>query len=324
MIRFETTVTALAIGITISLSGPAAAENVLRFTSLSGGAATMDPHSWYAAENRVATEQVYEALLDIDSNLAIVPQLALTWKPLNPTTWQFELRPGVRFHDGTPFTAEDVVFSIERARAETSDFRSYVDGIVAVEAIDERTVRFTTAGPDPSLWLKLAEIAIISKAWATQHGVTRPADFNGAREEAYASRHANGTGPFMLEEFEPHGNWIMVRNPAWWGAADHPHNIDRIVHILKPDPENVAALLEGEIDLLQEVPYWALDQIRRTPGLKIAYRTKLLTMYFGLDQGSAELRSSDVKGRNPLQGQTGASGDGLCDRHRADPHPPHG
>src|SRR5262245_65793776 len=93
----------------------------------------------------------------------------------------------------------------------------------------------------------------------------------------------------------------MVRNPAWWGAFDNPHNIDRIVHIWKDDPENVAALLGGEIDLLQAVPYWALDQIRGTPGLKLAYRTKLLTMYFGLDQGSAELRSSNVKGRNPFK-----------------------
>ena len=99
-------------------------------------------------DNKGATYQVYEALLDVDSNLAIVPQLALAWKPLNPTTWEFELRPGVSFHDGTPFTAEDVVFSIERARAKTSDFRLRVDGIAAVEAIDDHTVRITTTGPD--------------------------------------------------------------------------------------------------------------------------------------------------------------------------------
>jgi peptide/nickel transport system substrate-binding protein len=291
----------LSLAVLMSAS-PAAAENALRFTSIAGAAATMDPHSWYEAENRVATEQVYEALLDIDSNLAIVPQLALTWKPLNPTTWEFELRPDVTFHDGTPFTAEDVVFSIERARAEGSDVSVFVDGIAMVEAIADHTVRFTTAGPDPSLWLKLAEIAIMSRAWAQEHNVTKPADFVRARqEETYASRHANGTGPFMLEEFEPHGNWVMVRNPAWWDAAAHPLNIDRIIHIWKDDPENVAALLAGDIDLLQAVPYWALNQIRRTPGLKLAYGTKLLTMYFGLDQGSAELRSSKVKGRNPFK-----------------------
>jgi peptide/nickel transport system substrate-binding protein len=131
--------------------------------------------------------------------------------------------------------------------------------------------------------------------------VTTPADYKRAREETYATRHANGTGPFMLEQFEPHGRWMMARNPAWWGAADHPLKIDRIVHIWKDDPENVAALLAGEIDLIQAVPYWALDQIRRTPGLKLARGIKLLTLYFGFDQGSAELRSSNVKGRNPFK-----------------------
>ena len=105
----------------------------------------------------------------------------------------------------------------------------------------------------------------------------------------------------MLEAFEPRGDWVMVRNPDWWGTAEYPHNVDRVVHVAKADPENVAALLDGEIDLLQTVPYWALPQIRANPGLKLAYRPKLLTMFFGLDQGSAELRSSNVKGRNPFK-----------------------
>jgi peptide/nickel transport system substrate-binding protein len=302
MIRFEARIAALAIGLAITLSGPAAAENVLRFMGADATAATMDPHAYADKDNKAATKQVYEQLIDVDSNLAIVPQLALAWKPLNTTTWQFELRPEVNFHDGTPFTAADVVFSIERARAETSDFRAYVDGIAAVEAIDDHTVRFTTAAPDPALWLKLAEVAIMSKAWAERHGVTVPADFNRAREETYASRHANGTGPFMLEAFEPRGDWAMVRNPAWWGTAEYPHNIDRVVHVRKKgDAENVAALLEGKIDLLQGPPYSAIDQIAKTPGLKLVHRTKLMTMFFAFDQGSAELGSSNIKGRNPFK-----------------------
>jgi peptide/nickel transport system substrate-binding protein len=302
MIRFETLIATLAITVTIAISGPAAAENVLRFKGLGATAGTMDPHSWAASENQGATRQVYEALLDVDSNLAIVPQLALAWKPLDPTTWEFELRPDVTFHDGTPFTAADVVFSIERAQAETSDFSTKVDGIAAVEVIDARTVRFTTIGPDPSLWLKLADVAIMSKAWAEQHEVTTPADYNRVREETYASRHANGTGPFILEEFEPYGRWVMVRNPVWWGTAEYPHNIDRVVHSRKEgDAADVTALLDGKIDLLVGPPYSGIDQIRHTPGLKLAHRTKLLTTYFGLDQGSAELRSSNIKGRNPFK-----------------------
>jgi peptide/nickel transport system substrate-binding protein len=104
----------------------------------------------------------------------------------------------------------------------------------------------------------------------------------------------------MVETFVP-GDYVLVRNSAWWGTAEYPHNIDRIVHVHKAgDVEKVAALLGGEIDLLQTPPYSALDQIRGTPGLKLTSRPKLLTMFFGLDQGSAELRSSNLKGRNPF------------------------
>jgi peptide/nickel transport system substrate-binding protein len=291
----------LALGVMIAISGPAAAENVLRFASFSGGAVSMDPHSYVTRYNSVATKQIYEALLDVDSNLAIAPQLALAWKPLNPTIWEFELRPSVTFHDGTPFTAGDVVFSIERARAETSDLPAFVYGIAKVEAIDDHTVRVETVAPDPSLWLKLAEVAIMSKAWAERHRVVRPADYRQAGEETYASRHANGTGPFMVESFEPGGRYVLVRNPAWWGTAEYRHNIDRVVHTWEGDAGNLAALLAGEIDLLQTPPYASLEQIRRDPRLKLAHRTKLQSMWLGFDQGSAELRSSNIEGRNPFK-----------------------
>jgi peptide/nickel transport system substrate-binding protein len=284
-----------------ALTGPAAAENVLRFTGKDAWAATMDPHSYFDQDNMGATYQVYEALLDIDSNLAIVPQLAVAWKIINATHWDFELRQGVRFHDGTPFTAEDVVFSIERAQADTSDLHHRVDGIAVAKAINDRTVRITTTGPDPSLWLKLADVAIMSKIWAEEHDVTRPADFVVAREETYASRHANGTGPFVLESFEPRGGWVMLRNPDWWGTAEYPHNIDRVVHVAKADPENVTALLDGEIDLLQQPPYAGLERIRQAPHLKILYRPKLYTAFLGLDQVSQELHTSNVRGRNPFK-----------------------
>jgi peptide/nickel transport system substrate-binding protein len=285
----------------LAIAGPAAAENVLRFTGKDAWTATMDPHAYSSGDNKGATYQVYEALLDVDSNLAVAPQLAVSWQIIDPTHWEFRLRDGVRFQDGTPFTAADVVFSIRRAQAKTSDFKDRVDGIAAVEAVADHAVRFTTTTPDPSLWLKLADVAIMSKAWAQAHAVTEPTDFVGARQETYASRHASGTGPFVLESFEPRGGWVMVRNPNWWGTAEYPHNVDRIVHVPRVDPANVAALLDGEIDLLQTVPYWALPQIRNRPELRVTHKPKLLTFFFGLDQGSAELRSSNIKGRNPFK-----------------------
>jgi peptide/nickel transport system substrate-binding protein len=300
MIRFETTIAALAIGMTISLASPATAENVLRFTSGSGGAVTMDPHSSGLLFDRAATMQVYEQLLDIDSNLAIVPQLAVGWQPLDPNTWEFELRQGVHFHDGTPLTPEDVVFSIERARAGTSQLQTPVANIAAIRAINNRILRITTTAPDPLLWMRLSFVAIMSKNWSETHDVPTPADRYG--EETYASRHANGTGPFVLEEFEPHGRWVLIRNPDWWGKADNSVDIDRIVHTWSSDDEdNLAALLDGEVDLLQAPLYSGLAAIQRDPDLKIVYRPKLQTFFFGFDQGSTELRSSDVKGKNPFK-----------------------
>jgi peptide/nickel transport system substrate-binding protein len=285
---------------TAILAGPAAAENVLRFTVGIGGAVTMDPHSRWNAIERPALQQVYETLLDVDSSLAIVPQLALDWKPLDPTTWQFKLRPDVTFHDGTRFTAEDVVFSIERARADTSGVEAFVSNIAAVSAIDDHTVQIKTTAPDPLLWMRLSNVAIMSTGWARAHDAGTPAKVDGG-EETFASRHANGTGPFVLEEFEPHDRWVMVRNPSWWGAAEYDHNIDRIVHTYVSDEENLAALLDGEIDLLVAPVYSGLDAIRRDPNLKLAYRPKLFTVFFGFDQRSAELRTSNVKGRNPFK-----------------------
>jgi peptide/nickel transport system substrate-binding protein len=293
-------VAVLAAALSIACTGPAAAENVLRFTGLAGGAVTMDPHSRWVIPDRTATQQVYEALLDIDSNLAIVPQLALAWKIVDPTNWKFELRPNVRFHDGTPFTAADVVFSIERARAETSDLQTPVVNIAAVEALDDHTLQITTTAPDPLLWMRLSAVLIMSKAWAEAHDVRVPANVH-AGEETFASRHANGTGPFMLEEFEPHGRWVIARNSGWWGTADFPHNIDRIVHTWKDAAENLTGLLDGEIDLLQGPVHSGLDQIRQDPDLKLVYRTKLHTAFFGFDQRSTELRSSDIKRRNPFK-----------------------
>jgi peptide/nickel transport system substrate-binding protein len=281
-------------------ASPAAAENVLRFTSANGGAVTMDPHSSGLIADRAATMQVYEHLLDIDSNLAIVPQLAVAWKPIEPNTWESELRQGVRFHDGTPLTAEDVVFSIERARAGTSELQTPVANIAAIRAINNRTVHITTTAPDPLLWMRLGFVAIMSKNWSETHKVATPAYRYG--EGNYASRNANGTGPFMLEEFEPGGRWVLIRNPDWWGSADNSIEIDRIVHTWRSDEkDNLAALLDGEIDLLSSPLYSGLTAIQRNPDLKLVYGPKLQTFFFGFDQGSAELRSSNVKSRNPFK-----------------------
>jgi peptide/nickel transport system substrate-binding protein len=300
MNRFETAIAAVGVGILISLAGSAAAENVLRW-AFSTGALTFDPHSANSGPDDMQQYSVYERLLATSARLEIVPQLAVAWRPVGPVTWEFELRQGVRFHDGAPLTAEDVVFSLERSRTEPSQYASFFADISDVRAVDQDTVRIATRSPDALLPDRLRKLFIMSKAWAEDHGVTRAADFN-AGEEAYATRQANGTGPFILEEFEPGGRVVTRRNPNWWGYERYPVNIDRIEFTPIADPEQrLDALLKGEIDLLTAPPLDALDRIKATPGLKLGQTTQLRSVWLSVDQASTELRSSDIEGRNPFK-----------------------
>ena len=289
-----------ALALAAATPTTAAAENVLRWASV-GGALTFDPHGYDEVPTNGQVRQVYESLLTFDADLKLVPALATAWRLVDPTTWEIELRHNVRFHDGTPLRANDVVFSFRRARADIpAGFSSFVESVTDVQAVDEHTVRFETSSADPQLPDQLRQICIMSAGWAEAHDARVPADVT-AGEESYASRHANGTGPFTLKEFEPNGRIVMVRNSDWWGLERHAHNIDRIEYVpITASEERLAALLDGNLDLLTDPPLAALDQIKSTPGLKLAQQAELRTIYLGLDQASEELRSSDVKGRNPF------------------------
>jgi peptide/nickel transport system substrate-binding protein len=285
----------------LAVASPAAAENVLRWASV-GGAVTFDPHAYDELQTTAQTGQVYESLLAFDSNLELVPQLAVSWRLVEPTAWEFELRPNVRFHDGTLFTAHDVVFSFARAKTEVpANFAARIESIADVRALDEDTVRIETKFPDPQLWDKVRTIAIMSERWAADHDARAPVVVSSGQEN-YASRHANGTGPFILKEFEPEGRLVMLRNPDWWGFDQYPHNIDRIEFTPINDPkERLAALLRGDIDLLTDPPFATIGQIRSASNLKLTQAPELRTIWLGLDQASRELRSSNVKGRDPFK-----------------------
>jgi peptide/nickel transport system substrate-binding protein len=227
MKQFQAIAGTIAIVLAAGAATPAGAENVLRWASATE-ALTFDPHAAYHHPTITATSQVYEPLVDFNSSYEIEPALAVAWKLIDPTTWQFDLRKGVRFHDGTPFTSEDVVFSLNRGLSETSDFKSAVSPVAAVAAVDDHTIRVTTAAPNPILPEQLFQIYIMPKRWAEQHDAMRPAVY--AEKLTYAENHANGTGPFKLVSFEVGVGTVMARNSDWWGLGQNPHNLDRIVH----------------------------------------------------------------------------------------------
>src|SRR5271166_485912 len=142
-----------------------------------GDPQTTDPHAQNEGLTNNVNQLVYEFLIDRDKQLNLVPELAVSWQQLDPVTWRFKLRPGVRFHDGTPFTADDVVFSYERARAETSQLRVYANAAGMPKKIDELTVEFKTSGPNPIELEHVATINIMSKAWCEKNGATTPQNF---------------------------------------------------------------------------------------------------------------------------------------------------
>jgi peptide/nickel transport system substrate-binding protein len=278
---------------------PASAATVLRWAS-QGDALTMDPHAQNEGMTVTLARQIYETLVFRTPALETAPGLATKWEMKDPTTWVFTLREGVKFHDGAPLTAEDVVFSIERAKAPPSDFRNTIDTIAAAKATGPLEVTITTTGPNVILPIQLNEIFILSKAWAEKHGVTR-AQNRGQGEETYAVRHANGTGPFKLDIREPDTRTVMVRNENWWGAKLFPGNIDRIEYTpVANAATRVAALLSGRLDFVLDTPLQDLPRVERTPGFKLTTVPEVRTIFLGLDVASAQLRSSNVKGKNPF------------------------
>ena len=282
-------------------AAPARAENVVRWAS-AAGVLTWDPHGADNLPSFNGYRQVYESLVMHDAAFNLVPGLAVAWKLVDPLTWHFVLREGVTFHDGAPLTADDVVFSLDRARAPTAATADVVQtSITGVQAVDARTVAITTARPELMLPAQIRFASILSKRWAERHGVEAATRYD---EDAgiYARDHANGTGPFVLAAHEPGRHTVLVRNPRWWGATEHPHNIDRIVWSVMPDPEErLRALLGGEVDFLQDPPLDRLERIRATPGLKLVQTWLPRVVFLGLNQGSTELRSSDIKGKNPFK-----------------------
>ena len=187
---------AAAVGIAALLSTGAVQAQTLRWAS-QGDPQTMDPHSQNESMTNAMNGQVYEYLVGRDKQLNIVPQLALSWEQTGPLQWRMKLRPNVKFHDGAPFTADDVVFSINRAKEPTSLIRVYANAVGEPTAIDPLTVEFNLKEVNPIFLQHLNALFIMNKAWCEKNGVAKPLDFKN-KEEKYSAFNSNGTGPYML------------------------------------------------------------------------------------------------------------------------------
>ncbi len=279
---------------------PALEAKTLRWAS-QGDILTFDPHSQNEGLNNTANSYIYEALISYNEKFELEPALAVKWSQDTPLIWRFELRKGVKFHDGTPLTAADVVYSIERALHPTSNFRAYTTSIQGARAIGNDIVLVITTVPNPVLLRQLPELRIMSRAWSEKHGVTVPTNFV-QKQESYAVRNANGTGPYMLKSREVDIRTVFVENPNWWGRANRKGNVTEIVYTpVKSDATRTAALLSGELDFVLDPPPQDLARLRANPAIKVVEGAENRTIFLGFDQQRDELLFSDVKGRNPFK-----------------------
>ncbi|HRD86517.1 MAG TPA: ABC transporter substrate-binding protein, partial [Rubrivivax sp.] len=270
----------------------------LRWAS-QGDPQTMDPHSQNESMTNMMNGQVYERLTRRDRQLAIVPSLATEWSQTGPLSWRFKLRQGVRFHDGSPLGVEDVLFSVQRAKAPTSQFNVYANALGTPVAIDAQTVEFRLDKVNPVFLQHVDSVSIMSKAWAEKHKVTRPLDFKN-KEESHAGFAANGTGPYMLVSRQPGIRTTYRRNPQWWGRFDG--NVQEIVFTpIANDATRLAALVSGEIDFVLDPAPRDLARLRQTAGVKVVDGPENRVVFIGMDQHRDELLHGSVKGRNPFK-----------------------
>ncbi len=293
--------TALALGTAAPAFVSTASAKTIRVAN-QGDALSMDPHSLNESLQLSVTGNVYEALVGRDKKLGLVPALATSWKQTSPTVWRFELRKGVTFHDGTPFTADDVVFSFARASGEGSDMRSYTNEFKEVRKVNDHVVEIETKAPFPILPDVISLVYMMSKKWCETNQATRPVDRRRGIENA-ASFRANGTGPFRLRERQPNVRTTFARNGNYWGSADKElGNVTEVIFTpIVNDATRVAALLSGEIDVMEPVPVQDADRLKTNANLKVMQGPELRTIFLGMDQSRDELLYSDVKGKNPFK-----------------------
>jgi peptide/nickel transport system substrate-binding protein len=279
----------------LSYSAPAAAAELK--IGLFADVSTLDPHFNNIAPNVAMSTHLFDALVNVDADGHLVPGLATSWRAVDPTTWEFKLRRGVKFHDGSEMTAQDVVFSLDRPATLTNSpgpFTSYTKQIVGKQIVDPYTVRLKTATPYGPLALDVSTIFIVSKK-AALHATQE--DFNSGKALI-------GTGPFKFSKFIRGDRIELVRNDAYWGPKS---DWDKVTfRILTSDGARLAALLAGEVDAIDNVPPADVADVKKNPKFTLTQKTSWRTIFWTLDQShdvTPDITGKDGKPltKNPLK-----------------------
>jgi peptide/nickel transport system substrate-binding protein len=286
----------------VALLGSVPAQAATLHWANDGDIVATDPYNFQETFALGFLGNVYDTLVTRDQELKIVPALAESWKLVDPNTWEFKLRRGIKFHDGSPLTSADVVFSYRRIMSPGSDLKSVFASVATVEAKDPYTVVIRTKEPNPILLAYLTIFDILSQSWAEANKATEVTDLRKGTEN-YATRHANGTGAYILVSREPDVKTVLKRNPEWWGwkAGLGKSNIDEVVFTpIKQDSTRLAAMVSGDVDMMYSLAPQDIDRVKQI-GLKVYQRPEVRTIYLQMDQKRDELLESDVKGKNPFK-----------------------
>jgi len=271
----------IALAATLTTAVPTMAQSAVAELKigLSSEPSSLDPHFAAVAANLALSSHFFDALVNVDPAGAYVPGLALSWAQLDATTFEFKLRPGVKFHDGSAFTAEDVVFSLERpAKVLNSPgpFTSYTKMIASMQIVNPLTLRIKTSEPYAPLIGDLSSVYIVSRKAAA---AATTEDFNSGKA-------AVGTGPFRFAAYKRGESITMARNADYWGEKAAFEKVT--ARIITSDPARLAALLSGDVDMIESVPPADMPKLKADAKFAVKQRATWRTLFLQLNHAAAD------------------------------------
>jgi peptide/nickel transport system substrate-binding protein len=297
--RFHFKALGLAAVLSAALAFSAPAKEM--HWAFQGDIHSMDPYSLNETFSIGTLGNVYEGLVRREADLSIKPALAVRWELQEPTRWRVFLRKGVKFQDGRPFTADDVVFSFNRARAKGSDISGKLATVTELRKIDDYTLDFITGSPNPIITSEWETWLIMSKGWAEEHQAVEPEGPSGAGA-SYARTHANGTGPYKLLSREVDVKSEFEAYNGWWDRKNHPGMPEKVLMSpISSAATRVAALLSGNVQMAYPIPVQDMKRVDDNKGTHMLVGPEVRTIYLGMDMFRDELLHSNIKGKNPFK-----------------------
>ncbi|WP_343068956.1 ABC transporter substrate-binding protein [Azospirillum tabaci] len=267
----------------------------------------LDPHYHNLGPNTRARKHVFESLVSMDAKMRLQPELAESWRAVDETTWEFKLRKGVKFHDGTEFTAQDFIYSVCRipnVANSPSSFTVYTKGIAGIEAPDPHTLIIKTGKPYPLLPVELSTFGIISAKAAGGEAVTF--DKAGCKADSWPTTQAFndgslmiGTGPFKHKSYTKGDRQVLERNPDYWGPQAAWDTV--VFRPITSDGPRVAALLAGDVDIIESPPVQDIERLKSAPNASLAQAQSNRVIYLALGVQDTPPTITGTDGKNPLK-----------------------